>query len=301
MNETAKQKWLADRRSGLGGTDAAAIMGLSRFKTPVQVCLDKWGELPEQPDNDRMRYGRMQEPVIRQWYADTTGRSVTVPEGVVRHGKYPFILGSFDGLTDDGRLLEIKTAQRGDEWGEPGTDEIPDAYMCQVQHYMMITGLPVADVVVSIAGTMPLIYEVPADREIHELFIDRECSFWNDHVLKHVLPDCQTADDVAFRFRKSLAKSIQATPEIVTTINELCQVREAAKRIKEQEEKLKLSIMGIMGECDTLVGLNGKPLATWKSDKASARFDADAFKAAHADLYAQFLKTGESSRRFLLK
>ena len=115
MNETAKQKWLADRRSGLGGTDASAIMGVSKFKTPYQVYLDKLGELPEQPDNDRMRYGRMQEPVIRQWYADTTGRSVTVPVGVVRHDKYSFILGSFDGLTDDGRLLEIKTAQRGDE------------------------------------------------------------------------------------------------------------------------------------------------------------------------------------------
>ena len=107
MDASTKQKWLAERRTGLGGTDASAIMGVSRFRTPMQVCLDKWGELPEQPDNDRMRYGRMQEPVIRQWYADTTGRTVTVPDGVVRHSKYPFILGSFDGLTDDGRLLEI--------------------------------------------------------------------------------------------------------------------------------------------------------------------------------------------------
>ena len=301
MNETAKQKWLADRRSGLGGTDASAIMGVSKFKTPYQVYLDKLGELPEQPDNDRMRYGRMQEPVIRQWYADTTGRSVTVPVGVVRHDKYSFILGSFDGLTDDGRLLEIKTAQRGDEWGEPGTDEIPDAYMCQVQHYMMITGLPVADVVVSIGGKMPEIYEVPADKEIHELLVDRECGFWNDHVLKRVPPDYQTIDDVSLKFRRSLARSIQATPEILATIKELSRVRETAKRIKEQEDQLKLTIMKIMGECDTLAGVDGKPLATWKSAKATTRFDADTFKAAHGDLYAQFLKTGEPSRRFLLK
>ena len=301
MNETARQKWLAERRTGLGGTDASAIMGVSRFRTPVQVCLDKWGELPEQPDNDLMRYGRMQEPVIRQWYADTTGRSVTVPAGVVRHGKHPFILGSFDGLTDDGRLLEIKTASRGDEWGEPGTDEIPDAYMCQVQHYMMITGLPVADVAVSIAGKMPVIYEVPADKEIHDLLVDRECSFWNDHVLKRVLPDYQTVDDVSLKFRRSAARSVQADPGILATIKELCQVREAAKRIKTQEERLKLVVMAAMGECDTLSDDAGKPLATWKSAKAATRFDADAFRTAHADLYAQFLKTSEPSRRFLLK
>lgn len=301
MNEAAKQKWLAERRTGLGGTDASAIMGVSRFKTPMQVCLDKWGELPEQPDNDRMRYGRMQEPVIRQWYADQTGRSVTVPAGVVRHSKHPFILGSFDGLTDDGRLLEIKTASRGDEWGEPGTDEIPDAYLCQVQHYMMITGLPVADVAVSIAGQMPVLYEVPADKELHEILMDRECSFWNDYVLKHVLPDYQTIDDITLKFRRSMANSVQASPEILTAIKELSRVREAAKRIKEQEERLKLVVMAAMEEHDTLLGADNKPLATWKSAKAATRFDTDAFKAVHADLYAQFLKTGEPSRRFLLK
>lgn len=267
----------------------------------MQVCLDKWGELPEQPDNDRMRYGRMQEPVIRQWYADTTGRTVTVPDGVVRHSKYPFILGSFDGLTDDGRLLEIKTASRGDDWGEPGTDEIPDAYMCQVQHYMMITGLPVADVVVSIAGQMPVLYEVPADTEIHEILIDRENSFWNDYVLKHVLPDYQTIDDVSLKFRRSIANSVQASPEILTAIKELSRVREAAKRIDEQEKRLKLAVMAAMGEHDTLLGPNGKPLVTWKSAKASTRFDMDSFKSTHADLYTQFLKTGEPNRRFLLK
>ena len=301
MNETAKQKWLSERRTGLGGTDASAIMGVSRFKTPYQVYLDKLGELPEQPDNDRMRYGRMQEPVIRQWYADHTGRSVTVPAGVVRHDKHPFILGSFDGLTDDGRLLEIKTASRGDEWGEPGTDEIPDAYMCQVQHYMMITGLPVADVVVSIAGKMPEIYEVPADREIHEILMDRECGFWNEHVMKRIPPDYQTVDDISLKFRRSAARSIQAEPEVIAAIKELYQVREAIKRIKNQEERLKLVVMAALGECDTLADATGKPLATWKSAKATARFDTDAFRAAHADLYAQFLKTGESSRRFLLK
>ena len=60
-------------------------------------------------------------------------------------------------------------------------------------------------------------------------------------------------------------------------------------------------IMAAMGDFDTLVDDSGKALATWKSAKPSQRFDTDSFKKAHADIYQQFIKTGEPSRRFLLK
>lgn len=298
MNRT---EWLQERRMGLGGTDSAAIMGVSKFKTPMEVCLAKWGELPETPQNDLMRYGLLIEPVLRQWYVNETGRTVTVPDGVIRHSKQPFLLASLDGFTDDGRVLEIKTASRGDEWGEPGSDEIPDAYMCQVQHYMYVTGAPVADVVVSIMGKMPVMYEVEADKELHDMMIQVESDFWHNNVLAGVLPDYTTVKDIALRFRKSTAGEIKAAQETLMALSELKKLRETIKAMESKEEQLKAAIMATMGEFDTLVGIDGKPIATWKSSKATSRFDTDSFKKTHADLYKQFTKTGEPSRRFCLK
>ena len=87
-----------------------------------------------------------------------------LPEKILYHSKYPFMLASLDGFTDDNRVVEIKTARSGKGWGEPGSNEIPDYYILQVQHYMIVTGFEVTDVPVSIAGGSPELYEVPADK-----------------------------------------------------------------------------------------------------------------------------------------
>lgn len=291
-----REEWLRERAKGLGGSDAPAVCGVSPWKSPYQVWLEKRGEAEPQEDNEPMFWGRTLEPVIRQRYADVTGRTVVVPNEILRHPKYDWMIANIDGEVPGERILEIKTARSADGWGEPGSAEIPETYIIQVQHYMIVRAYPVADVAALIGGNDFRIYEVPADPELQQLILDREAAFW-DMVLKGTPPDPTTYADVKQLFgRTSKALKIQATDMVIAAIQRLKEI----KALSEEEEKLKTLIMAYMEENDTLVD-NGNVLATWKLGKPAKRFDAKALQDAHPDIYKEFLKEGEPSRRLLIK
>lgn len=174
-----EEKFHANRLTGLGGSDAAPAMGLSDYRTALDVYLEKKGQLQRFEDTNATRWGRLIEPVLRQQYAERTGHVVTQPREMLRHPKYSFVVGHPDGLVlDAGRGWEGKTARTDRGWGEQGTDQVPQAYLIQVQHYMVLTALPVFDVDVLIGGQDERHYEVPADRELQEMIVDAEHDLW---------------------------------------------------------------------------------------------------------------------------
>jgi putative phage-type endonuclease len=296
----AHEQWLQDRMTGIGGSDAAAVLGLSKYKTPLQVYQEKRGEIGPIPDNEPMLWGRVLEPVIRQQYAERTGRVVRLPEGIIRHPSLDFMLATVDGITDDDRLVEIKTARTAQDWGEAGTDEVPQAYLIQVQHYLTVTALPVADVAVLIGGSDFRLYHIEADRELQEMIIYGEAEFWK-RVQQGEPPEPVTYADVQARFgRSSREGSVEASQAVLDAISALQRIKVAKAELEAQEELAKGVIMKAMGENDTLTH-QGKVLATWKAQAGSKRFDSKTFQAHHPDLYSQFVAIGEPSRRFLLK
>ena len=295
MND--RQAWLEARRKGIGGSDVAPICGLSPWKTPLDVYLDKIGEGQELADNEPMYWGRAIEPLVRQRYANETGLEVVVPNEILASDKHPFMLANLDGLVARDRVVEIKTARSAQNWGEPGTGEIPEYYQLQVQHYMNVTGLPVADVAVLFGGQDFQIYTVDADPELQEIMVEREAEFWNEHVKKGVPPDPVTFADVQQRFgRTANNASVQVTDEVMTALSELKNIKD----LKAREEEVKSVIMKHMGEADTLVA-GDMVLATWKLSRPRKSFDGKAFSAANPELYKQYVRKGKPSRRFLLK
>jgi len=296
-----RNEWLQERRKGIGGSDVAAILGMSKWKTPLDVYLDKTGQLADTPDNAPMLWGRNLEPVVRQHYSDVTGRTVRVPNEILRHPEYEFMLANLDGVTNDGRVLEVKTARTGDEWGEEGTDQVPAQYLLQVQHYMAVTGMPVADVAVLIGGQDFRLYHVEEDPELHGILIEREGEFWNHHVIAGVPPEPVTYTDMIASYgRKSVAEEVEADTNTFQAVLGLKSIKQEIARLEQEEENLKAIIFRALGSRDTLVS-NGKTLATWKESKPRQTIDSKTLQAAYPEIYRQFLKTGEPSRRFLLK
>jgi len=177
MTLTATQ--LVERQRGIGGSDAAAALGLSPWVTARELYDAKTAENPTsiEATEGPMLWGHLLEPLIRQRYSDKTGRVVRVPD-TLWSDTYPWMLAHLDGVTDDGRGWEGKTARTADGWGEPGTDAVPQSYLIQVQHCMIVAKLDVFDVSVLIGGSEERQYEVPADRELQELIIDGEAEFW---------------------------------------------------------------------------------------------------------------------------
>lgn len=168
------------RDSGVGGSDAAAALGLSRRTTALELYLEKRGEVPRQEiaaNDEVIWWGRALEPIVRQKYAETTGRVVLLPPDTLRHPAYGFMLAHVDGIIqDEARGYEGKTAFHSTGWGEEGTDQIPREYLLQVHHYLTVTQFEVWDVAVLI-GRRFQIYEVAADREMSEMLIAGEAEF----------------------------------------------------------------------------------------------------------------------------
>lgn len=299
------EAWLAARRTGIGGSDVAPILGLSKWTTPLQVYMEKRGELQPQPDNPSMRWGRYLEPVVRQAYADETGLEVRVVPDMLRHSAHDFLIANLDGFVAPSdaprRVFEAKTARTAEGWGEPGTDQIPQPYLLQVQHYMAVTGFVAADVAVLIGGSDFRIYEVHEDRELQAMVIDACADFWA-RVQAGEPPEPISYADAKARFgRASVQAEVVADSDVMQAIAELRDLKVQQGHLEHAREQWQAVVMRAMGEADTLVDAQGRQLATWKAAAAPRRFDAATFKAHHPDLYGQFVAVGEPSRRFLLR
>lgn len=139
--------WLASR-SCIGGSDAAAIIGLSPWKTVYQLWQEKTGRVKPDDisDNARVKYGNDAEPLLRELFAlDFPSMTVEYePHNIFRNDLFPWGHASLDGwLTDaDGRrgILEIKTSEPfGKAQWALWDERIPENYYCQILHYLMIT------------------------------------------------------------------------------------------------------------------------------------------------------------------
>ena len=315
----AREEWLQARRAGLGGSDMGAILGLSKFKTPVDVWMEKTGRSEGSTETLQMRFGNYAEEFVAREYCAKTGHAVQRFTSMLRHPDAP-ILGNVDRLvvpagakiaahkseirTDLG--LECKTASAfaamdAAEWGDEGTDLVPPSYLVQCTTYMALTGCQAWDLAVLFGNQEVRVYHMQRDRELEAEIIARASEWWNRHVIADVPPAPTCDADVRSLFPTSTAgKTVEADAEVLSIVESLRKAKSAAKQYEEIADGAELVIKSALGDAEALT-LNGKPLITWKSSKPSQRFDTTAFKEAHPDLYTEFLKAGDPVRRFLIK
>ena len=91
-------EWLEYRRHGIGGSDAAVVCGISRYKSPFELWLDKTGQLPEQEAGEPAYWGTLLEPVVRNEFRKRTGIEVSTPKQLLQSEEYPFMLANLDGI-----------------------------------------------------------------------------------------------------------------------------------------------------------------------------------------------------------
>jgi putative phage-type endonuclease len=150
--ELSDDKWRKLRKNGIGGSDAGACMGLSRYASPLTVCMDKTGRSDDWDGNEATEVGKILEPFLREQvaapYLVEQGLQITdIGEAphVYRSTEWPWMLANIDGFVELNGVrigLEIKTggSYQLREWGGVDGDEVPDTYYAQVQHYMAVTG-----------------------------------------------------------------------------------------------------------------------------------------------------------------
>ena len=159
-----------------------------------------------------------------------------------------------------------------------------------------------ADVIVSISGAPPVIYEVPEDKELQGMIIEACREFWQ-RVVDGNPPEIVTYADAAAKFGKSTATGIvYASDEAILQAAELKIVKEELKVLEAREEDLKAKIIVALGENgDALVDTNGQTLVTYRLAAGRKTLDTKALEKDLPDIYNQYLKVGVPSRRFLIK
>lgn len=255
---------LARRSSGIGASDAAAAIGLNPYYSPVELWMEKRGLAPAFAGNEATKWGKLLEPAVRQEYAEVTSRVVRLPPDTLVHPTVTYLVCHPDGITDDGRLYEGKTARYPDGWGEPRTDQIPEQYLIQVQHSLMVTALAIADVAVLIGGQDFRLYHVEADEELQAAILEAESEFWL-YVERGTRPPLDYRASNAIGVLKKLypgtnGEVVQATEECEEWRQLFEGYKASAKTIEQDGEEMKARLLDYMGEAAVLRFSDGRCL-----------------------------------------
>lgn len=307
---TAEQKEL--RKAGLGGSDAAVVVGLSPFKSPYQLWLEKRGEvLPNEEETLAMKFGNLLEEPIAQHYCDVTGRTVRRQPMAV-HTEYPFMLANIDRqILKDPRgpgILEVKTTN---EWSGKqihGVTDIPDHWYLQMQHYLAVYGYAWASCAILVGGQRFVHFDVERNEEVIRELIRQETEFWERVMTNNPLPvdgSARTGELIKKLYPRDTGKIITMdAPELIDSAQQLIHLKQIAKQAEEEVGLYENRLKSAMGDASEAI-LPGFGRLTWKcaKDSISESLDVEKLKAAYPDIYAACLtqKVRPGGRRFLIK
>ena len=312
MTTEERNAWLAERKQGIGGSEAAAIMGLSPWSTPATIWLDKTGRSGPKEETEAMRIGTELEDFVARRYCQETGRTVQRFNKMIH---VDCLLGNFDRLVvKEGEkvashmgevrtnlLLECKTSSR--EW----EDGVPLYYQTQVQHYMGLEPkLEAADVACLFLGRKHFeIYRVERDQAVIDHMQTYLRAWWDKHIVHDEMPaPTNEADCKLLWARSNPGKTVEGTPEIKLKLEALAKLKADEKTAKEAASDLQSEIEAYMGDAEIIADVTGKPWCTWKSAKDTVKVNWEALARALGATDAQikdYTTSTPGSRRFTPK
>lgn len=310
--DTGRAAWLAERRLGIGGSDAAGILGCSPWATPLTVWMDKTGRAAPKEETLPMRIGTELEDFVARLYCGETGRRVQRYTRMIHDG---CLLGNLDRLVipEGGKVASHKGEVRTDTVLEcktgsrPWDGEVPIHYQTQVQHYMgLVPALRRAHVAyLDLVSRRFEVYEVERDDVAIEAMQERLREWWGRYVARDEMPPPANEDDCRIAWaRSNSGKSVTATAEVEASLGRYRELAEEVKRMEAEMSEARCAVLTAMGDAEVLVDADGTPLVTWKSAKDSAKVDWEAIArecgATDAQIAAHTV-TRPGTRRFTLK
>lgn len=303
------EKWLEARALGIGGSDAAVIMGMNPYKSPYQLWLEKTGQA-EAPDLSHVQavyWGSKNEANIADWFQETTGKKVR-KLGTLRSRFHPFMLANVDrAVMGEEAGLEIKTAGVSQAKNWKG-DEIPDAYYCQCLHYLAVTGADRWYIAVLIGGNEALYKTVERNEDDIKALIETEACFWR-RVETRTPPPVDGSDSCAAALSAqykggdpNFSVVLQpSTEDVIESLENDKAIMDALrKQITEKENRLK----ALLGNAEE--GTTDHYRVLWKTQAGRPSVPLAKIKKQAPDVYQLleekgFLTIGKPFRRFSIK
>ena len=303
-----RTEWLAVRGQGIGSSDAAASVGLSQYKSPLELWLEKTERqvAPDLSDKDAVFWGSTLEAIIANVYAERTGVKVRRLNAVLQHPKHPFMLANLDRHvshpTDGYGILEVKTASLylAASW----EDGVPEAYQCQVLHQLAVTGKRWCDVAVLIGGQDFRVFRIERDEDKIADLIQREAQFWQC-VIDDITPKVDGSESsgraLASMFPSDRGEVLDFTED--TAMNRLFAdywtVRQQRESSAIQEELLKQQLQERLGFASGAI--LGDTRISWRKSKDSTTTDFKLLAEEHPDWIKPYEISKPGSRRFVVQ
>ncbi len=264
-------EWLAERRTGIGASDIAAVAGLSRYRSPFDVYLDKIGQAAPPAETAAMHWGHLLEPVVAREWAERHQVRIRRHRAMIRHPQHPWAYAHLD-FEVPGAILEIKTAGHyaADQWGEDGTDMVPPEYMMQVQWQLACTGRPVGYLAALIGAHTYHDYIVPRDQDVIDSLLVIGEAFW-ERVQSRTPPDVDgspaAARYLAQRFPRAADDEllVDRGDPIVGTVERLLTLQADIAEKDAEIRALTNAIKERMGEAGAMRGPRFR--VTWRNVK----------------------------------
>lgn len=305
-----REDWLDLRKRGIGGSDAAAAVGLSPFKSQLELWLEKTGRdtLLQKVDPTDTRepayWGTLLEPIVATAYTQQTGRRVRRVNAILQHPDQPFMLANLDrevvGVPDV-QILECKTA--GEFGARHWRDGVPEYVQLQVQHQLAVAGKHAADVAVLLCGQALEVHRIERDDALIAQLIQLEGQFWR-YVETDTPPpgDGSASADRALRclYPRDTGVTVDFSEDrqLSGAFADLVAARGQIESLEQAAGQLKQRIQHAMGDASRALFDTGE--VTFKRSKDSAGTDLERLLADHPALAQQYAIPKAGSRRFCI-
>ena len=297
-------EWLALRRTGIGGSDSGAIMGVSPYKGAFSVWADKQGKLPPLEDNEAMRQGRDLEDYVARRFAEASGIRVRHEYSMLRSVEHPCMLADIDRRIIGERAgLECKTS-RDITMARYRNGEYPMEYYCQCLHYLAVTGWDCWYLAVLVYGTDLLIYKICRDEVMDDIeaLIKAEEAFWDNHMVLDVPPAPDALDSTAAAlgsvYPHEDGTTVCADQDADQALTDLAALKAQKRALDRQITERENQIKAAMGEAEVLAGTSVS--ATWRSSERTT-ISKEKLLKAYPNINMDAITDRNIQRRFAIK
>lgn len=283
-------EWEQERRRSVGASEVAAVMGMSRFNTALDVYKHKHG-IDRDFDPLLAWIGHESEPLIQRWVEKFSGLQVLLRPGfMARSTELPFVHASFDRVSwDPFTTWQFKTGHQytAHHWDEG----IPTDIRVQVQGEMFVAGTQRAAVVVWIGGReFRLFWEPRDERFIREQLIPQVTDFWT-RVQDGIPPEPSNLSEIAEVYPTDPGTVVELPENAFETLERITVLNSDIAAQEKERDALKVALSEFVAGAETLT-YSGRPVATWKTQKGRQVFDKRTFELDHPDLAAQYTNQG---------
>lgn len=290
-----------DRSKFLGGSDIAAVLGISPWRTPLDLWQDKSKPRAEGERKKVFSRGIRWESVVAEMLVErleADGHSVEIigTNNRYKDQEHPFMAAEIDfeiklDGSDEITNVELKTVHpfKMKEWGESDTDHMPVHYTAQVMWGLGVTKRK-SGILAALFGADELrAYPVERDEETVVALRQQGVNFWQNHVLTGIPPEPITIEDTDKLFRDEANVALSADPDISEWLMRMRFIRAEIKARESEADALEFQIRKAMGANTQIVLPNGKTACEWKS-RSGSYLDETALKEAHPSIARQFTR-----------